>query len=1579
MPSPQLRPKLIAGRYALRRKLGSGSTGSVYLAADTVAGRDVALKLLQSERIEASLTKQMQEEFLALVSLRHPQIARAYDFGYTENGAVPFYTREYIAGSPLTPGPPADESQRPEDFLAPILDALDALDHVHRRGILHMDLHAGNLIVADASSRGAILIDFGLVQPAGLERLSSSSATLGSLPPELFDGEAVTPLTDVYLAGRLLAYRLSGEVEGRPRLPKEIPGWGIRRTLDLERILSKALQLRPEQRFVSAAAFRDAIHSALGIERMSVRRRSGDDTKASDFVGREKPRRKIEESLERAAAGLPAVVWIAGKHGAGKTRLLAESRLRAQLRGLAVVEAAFAKRRDGNAVLVEAFRSSEPAGRSRWLEPLDPRHGGTPAQRAQRAAEACLAEPNAPLVVLLDDFEHADRESRLIGEALLAEAIRRERSPMSGRGVAILVATAQPSREFSKYTSTLRGLRPGEARALLAQVAAPAELPGRLVRAAVADGGGSPLRLRHIGVQLRAEWQRAGTLSHVRDIPPLELGPEASVEARKSLAETDRRVLDALAALDRSLTRDELACAVEIEPSAMRATLRRLTKRELVAGSGRPIRFRLLSSVAPSPAASTPKRELRAMHRRLASWMEARGCRDAREREHLARHVAASGRRGDGRKIALDAARELHDAGDLERATRLLEEFVGSENSPRNIFQLIEGLSPILDDLGDHERGIALIEPFLQQGGKKLRSTEIVRLQRRLGIHLHRAGFPDRAQVAFKRAIGRASKRNLEDLILIDSELAEIQIFDGSLDDAEAACRRGLARIGTGTGDPEFRGRMEVTLRASLGHIELRRLRPDRAKAELETGRRLSRRYSSTADQAAILHNLAVCSNQLNELERAREYFAEAQRLLAHAGDTRNEVKIATNLAVIASKLGDREESRAQIERAERLVRRYPGHRLEFFCFYSKGLAALLLGEADASIAAFDKALPLGRKLADEFLVRFGEVYLAEAALLRGRYAQARAQLHATRRAAEAAESTLLRRMVDSRLVLLETLLGRERAARNAYRALEETPRSGVELAEAWIDLFAAVGSVLAKHPADDLLESAERVFAQLSIPYGTRYVHLARLVQSLLAGDESKISEHAAACGGGESSPHAFLSVAEPLARGAAFLALGQLESAAVSLSHASGAIVGAPFAELDWFLELLHARVASGRSSVVDARRHVLRSVHTRDVLAQLVPERFRDRFLAQRRFAPLDELLSRLQRTPRLHSSAGRGRSEAYEGLVGVSNALKEIVGRIETMEDSDLPVLITGETGVGKEAVARALYRRSWRRDGGFQVIHCGSIPEELFEAELFGYRRGAFTGAEEDRPGLLENLRGGTILFDEIGDLSPVSQGKLVRVVDSSAVKRLGSGRVHPLDIRFLFSSSRDLEALVETGRLRSNLYYRVRALEIPVPPLRERREDIRVLANHFVEKHRASLDRERVELSGDAVELLQRHDWPGNIRELESVIIRTLIQRPGALAIRASDVALATHGGERVEQRPARPTANLLSRDLKEWERDLRRDYLTELFRATRGSVTEMTRRLGIARATLYAWLGEAGLSVESLRARLEADDSPEE
>ncbi len=232
--------------------------------------------------------------------------------------------------------------------------------------------------------------------------------------------------------------------------------------------------------------------------------------------------------------------------------------------------------------------------------------------------------------------------------------------------------------------------------------------------------------------------------------------------------------------------------------------------------------------------------------------------------------------------------------------------------------------------------------------------------------------------------------------------------------------------------------------------------------------------------------------------------------------------------------------------------------------------------------------------------------------------------------------------------------------------------------------------------------------------------------------------------------------------------------------------------------------------------------------------------------------------------------------FGSLVGNSPRMLHIYEIIKQISKTDTNVLITGESGTGKELIARAIHRESRRRNNPFVVINCGSIPETLVESEFFGYKRGAFTGALVDKKGLFETADKGTVFLDEIGDLSHQMQVKMLRVLQERVFKPVGGNEDIAVDIRVIAATNKRLDEEVIAGRFREDLFYRINVVEIRIPPLRERKSDIRALAQHFLEKYSHRLGKEITKISSYAVDLLQRYDFPGNVRELENLIERSV-------------------------------------------------------------------------------------------------------
>ena len=349
------------------------------------------------------------------------------------------------------------------------------------------------------------------------------------------------------------------------------------------------------------------------------------------------------------------------------------------------------------------------------------------------------------------------------------------------------------------------------------------------------------------------------------------------------------------------------------------------------------------------------------------------------------------------------------------------------------------------------------------------------------------------------------------------------------------------------------------------------------------------------------------------------------------------------------------------------------------------------------------------------------------------------------------------------------------------------------------------------------------------------------------------------------------------------------------------------------------------------------------------------------------------------------APRGRADApgppgeltLPPILGASARMQRVLRLVRRVARTDSTVLITGESGTGKELIARSLHVLSRRSSGPFVPVNVGALPESLVESELFGHARGAFTGAGTDRIGLVEEADGGTLFLDEIGDMPLPAQVKLLRALEGNEVRRVGENTARMVDIRVVAATHRDLHRAVSNGRFREDLYYRLAVVHLELPPLRERREDIGLLATYFLDQRARRLGRAGARFAPEAMRLLERYDWPGNVRELENAIEHALaisegeriaaedlpvnVRAPRLLSSEASPVVVRDAVDRALAaERETRDARTLAAVD---------REHVLRVLERHRGNATAAAKQLGLSRTTLWRMLRRWGVSRERPRA----------
>jgi two-component system response regulator HupR/HoxA len=319
----------------------------------------------------------------------------------------------------------------------------------------------------------------------------------------------------------------------------------------------------------------------------------------------------------------------------------------------------------------------------------------------------------------------------------------------------------------------------------------------------------------------------------------------------------------------------------------------------------------------------------------------------------------------------------------------------------------------------------------------------------------------------------------------------------------------------------------------------------------------------------------------------------------------------------------------------------------------------------------------------------------------------------------------------------------------------------------------------------------------------------------------------------------------------------------------------------------------------------------------------------------------------------------RKYAFESLIGTAPSMLRVFEVMEKVAQTDATVLLSGETGTGKDLVARAIHYAGTRKSARFVAQNCGALPDTLLESELFGHKRGSFTGAHEDKKGLFELAHAGTIFLDEIGETNPGMQVRLLRVLQDGEIRPLGASDVRRVDVRVIAATNRDLRKMVQDGTFREDLYYRLRVVEITIPPLRERREDIPALAHHFLEDANKRMGRQIKGFTNAAMDRLVAHEWSGNVRELENEVERIVALAGDADLINLEMLSEHVRGRPALDESPA--DVEIDASDLNVAVDELKRKLIRQALEET-GSKSKASEKLGIPRQSLQKMMKRLGM-----------------
>jgi serine/threonine-protein kinase PknK len=1536
---------VIQGRYRIERPLGEGAMASAWLAWDALGESRVALKLVHASRPELALL--LRAEFARLRGLEHPHLARVRDLGVlSPDDPRPFYTADAIRGEALSRWA---EGRTPEAILGAVCDALTALALLHSLEIAHGDFKPDNVLVRE-DGRG-VLVDLGCAGVIGAR--FHGSGTPGFIAPELVRGGSLSRRSDLFAVGVTLE-RTLGTVPAR-----------------LRDVIARLTASDPSRRPADVAELWDALEQPAPLRMIASGR-------ARALVGRDASVARFRGLLEHmlASSSAPRVLWLHGPDGIGRSRLLQELEWIAQERTTVIEGSPRAPLGDllgasgGLDAMLEAIER-ERAGAPKVLV-LDDAHLLAPIDAARlRAVVRTLGEHGAILLVCASrdaaGIEGAALEaipaldvpalSEWTGALLSARGVEELARVTGGVPAYVEAVLARVASGALKESELSRGSPAGRAEAIadaawarltederraLARLAIDdgtpelddvlARLPDWVSRgergfrfARALDGAFvlsamEPARLAalHAAAATRSGIDRASAVWHLARAGQIDRASREIVEARASFeaapaawARAAREValctsseIAKLAAADALSLAGQPAEALTIVARVVRARPDAVVSAEArrVAGAA----YLRLGRLARAERQLAKARELATDPRDRAAVLDL-----------LSRTLVLRGRYAEARAAAEEGARSVPSAGPLAAA---LEEDIGVAAAYVGEIELAR-----------RHLARALELHGADQGPGTPRVA--VRIASYAALAEYRGGRFGEAAEGYRRALAIAREHGIDDqLASALTNLGTVEQQLGEWGSALQSYERALA-LASALGKQST----VASLRFNLANLYAGAGALDRAR-ELLTRLRAEAAQAGAALPAGAADllegEIALASGGLDAaaraLDRARASFgslsAERDRLEAELG-----------LAAVALARGDRVEA-ARRAREVQARAREPDVAAR---------AALILGRAERSLARLEEALRSAQSSGRRDLV--AEVHAALAGAARESGAAQLAQEHARRARAEweRIAATLpehLRADFWARPERAAVPASHESAPRSEGAQLRRIleinrrlgeARSADRVIEAALD--AAIELSGAERGFALLVEESElRVAAARNLDrerVGRSHLKFSRgIAESVVESGEPVLTTDARADERflGNESVHAMRlrSVACVPIRGSESV-LG-----AIYVDHRfeSARFESADLSILLAFADQVAIALASARlTAVLEARTRELEAEKKRVEAIAAEQAREIDR-LGEEARARKQELSYRYD----------------YASIVGRSRAMRSVLSVLERVIDSSLSVLIRGESGTGKELVARCVHFNGARKDGPFVAINCAAMPETLLESELFGYRRGAFSGAERDHEGLFVRARGGTLFLDELGETSPSMQAKLLRVLQDRTVRPLGASEDHAVDFRLVCATNRDLRAEIERGRFREDLYFRVAVVEIVLPALRDRGEDIPELAEALLERAAREHGRDEPRLTPRALGALTKHDWPGNVRELENVLQRAIVMCSDGV-IDARDLAL----GE--AKKRAKPATRA------EFEQD-ERESISRALEAARWNVSDACRALGMPRTTFYRKLARYGL-----------------
>ncbi|MXZ00838.1 protein kinase [Candidatus Poribacteria bacterium] len=1593
---------ILDNKYQIQAHLGTGGMGEVYRVLDLEQGRECALKILNEMMDEQAVCRRFHREFQVLSRFQHPRLVCTYTWGFAEER--PYFTMEYLPGKTLEKII-ADRALlgqfRAAYFFALMQQIVEGLAYIHAQGAVHRDLKPSNIMVLETEEGiDTTILDLGLAKFRHLHSASitQTGATIGTaeyMSPEQGKGLWVDHRSDLYSLGVILYEMLTGAPPFSGQNPVSVilkhirespPPMGevnIAVSEQTQQVVLKLLAKESVDRYQSAEELVRALPSGF-VPPDYEQRDVPVKVMRPQFVGRESEMKTLRAMLKDVLVGEQRVVLISGESGVGKSRLVEELLGDARVYNFLCLKSA--GREEGGQIygaLVDAFQGmTDLMGRmpdpvetdkfsvmERWLQLLK-------RMRKQKPIVFCLEDIQWLDELSLEFLQYVLRDPEPCPFLLCLTCRWSNLEPISEE-----IEKFIHSNEFAGATHIqLKNLSQEASGYLAASMLGERSIPPDALQSLFRETGGQPLFVVEavrtlvnadvVRQNVSGDWQW-GEFSEILLSDDFS---EVLYRRVATLSDVQRRVLEYACVFLSDFSFELLAAVWRGDELELLDVLDELIAEGLLDACGEDEdRYRFsqeLCRCAIYNRMQDVRRRL--LHREIGNVLEE--SEDAEElTEELADHFAAAEEQNKAVKYMCVAGKKALKKHAYRQALRRFEtvrDWTTNDDfeSQTDAIDFLCDYADVLRGCGQHNRALKLLDEAKALLLDDRNDLKAHILNREGGIHSvlqHRKIAEEYMLEALRlyRKLG-----DIDGEIQALGSLAHLYDLSGRHEEAVAYMRREIEKYAT-----LEKAQNKAIVQGREGLVALMDFRFEIAKVHLEATIKTSQQPGLEHHSLWALNLLqrvyfylgdfnraeAICYEVIGEWQKRGLVYGEAVNLLwlgevaLERGNFADALEYAETsaerflqtprrdyvyrayaiAATAAARMGDTEVALEWAERASEGTQQTSGMYTDILplVYCGIGVAFAQVGRIAEAEDAFEQAIECRRESKGDpwarALLMAGEFYLQ-----RDDTTKAQAHLEEAKQAFGEMEMSYF---LEKTRVLLDQLRESSRNEDAAFsseisvdtlsvdrlRLLYDVSRELTTEHDVKVLLDRTLGNLLTVYPAERVVVAIKNETQKGFVVDSVRYHNLGvddaealsgGIIRRVIETNEPVLSMDAQT----DDRLNQYQSVIDYNIRSVLCVSLFHVKEGVIGALYVDHRGIGNVFFEADQtFLQAFANLVGV---ALVNARMY-----EKLEEKAQYLQQEVRKRY--------------------------------RLDDMVGQSDAMQAIYRLIETAAKSDIPVLVQGETGTGKELAARAIHYNSTRKDQRFLSENCAALSPELLQSELFGHKKGAFTGASEDHKGIFEAADGGTVFLDEIADAPPQLQRSLLRVLQEGEIRRVGETEDRAVDVRIIAATNRDLKHEVEKGSFREDLYYRLQGVQIDMPPLREHLEDVPLLAEHLLIRAKEEANKSVGGLTLGAIKVLTSHRWSGNVRELDNVIRLAV-----ALAEEEGDITpdlFSIAAGHAVSDVSVEFQGYLQDR-VQEYEKQLIRDTLEKY----EGNITHTARELGMTRAGLQKKINRLGL-----------------